>query len=90
MQTFGGFIALQNLLTGHGHPPAIVSISYGESESYLGATFNAYINQLYQLAVMEGVSVFVSSGDAGADTSDQFAFGGTERPERQRLRDYAE
>ena len=70
---FGGFIALQNLLTGHGHPPAIVSISYGESESYLGATFNAYINQLYQLAVMEGVSVFVSSGDAGADTSDQFA-----------------
>ena len=70
---FGGFIAIQNLLTAHGHPPAIVSISYGESESYLGSSFNAYINQLYQLAVMEGVSVFVSSGDADADTSDQFA-----------------
>jgi subtilase family serine protease len=70
---FGGFIAIQNLLTGRGRPPAIISISYGESESYLGSSFNAYINELYQLAVLQGVSVFVSSGDAGADTSDQFA-----------------
>jgi subtilase family serine protease len=70
---FGGFIALQNILTGRGRPPAIVSISYGESESFLGASFNAYINKLYQLAVLQGVSVFVSSGDAGAAQSDQFA-----------------
>lgn len=70
---FGGYIAMQNLLTNGHRPPAIISISYGESESFLGSSFNAYINQLYQLAVFEGVSVFVSSGDAGADTSDQFA-----------------
>jgi subtilase family serine protease len=70
---FGGFIAIQNLLTGKGRPPAIISISYGESESFLGSSFNAYINKLYQLAVFEGVSVFVSTGDAGAATSDQFA-----------------
>ena len=67
---FGGFIALQNLLNAIGTPPAIVSISYGESESYLGASFNAYISSLYQQAVTEGVSVFVSSGDEGAASSD--------------------
>ena len=60
---FGGFIALQNLLNASGTPPAIVSISYGESESDAGASFNAYISALYQQAVTEGVSVFVSSGD---------------------------
>jgi len=43
---FGELIAVQNLLTGPGRPPAIISISYLESESYLGSTFNAYINQL--------------------------------------------
>lgn len=67
---FGGFVAMQNLLTGHRRPPAIISISYSAAESYLGSTFNAYINQLYQLAVLQGVSVFVASGDGGADESD--------------------
>jgi subtilase family serine protease len=67
---FGGFIAIQNLLTGHSRPPAIISISYSAPESYLGSTLNAYINQLYQLAVLEGVSIFVASGDGGADESD--------------------
>ncbi len=70
---FGGFIALQNLLavwspvTPH---PSIVSISFGESEAQNGATGNAYINGLYQTAVAEGVSVFVSAGDEGAASSD--------------------
>jgi subtilase family serine protease len=68
---FGGFIALQNLLTGRGRPPAIISLSYGNSESALGASGNQYIYQLYQLAVFQGVSLFVSAGDSGADTSDQ-------------------
>src|SRR5271157_839709 len=67
---FGVFISLQNFLDSSKTPPAIVSISYGESESYLGASFNAYISSLYQQAVAEGVSVFVSSGDEGAASSD--------------------
>jgi subtilase family serine protease len=67
---FGGFIALQNLLTNGGTPPAIVSISYGESEASVGAAGNAYINGLYQQAALEGVSVFVSAGDQGAAGSD--------------------
>jgi subtilase family serine protease len=66
---FGGFIALQNILATPGHPN-IVSISYGESESELGATENAFISTLYQTAVLEGVSVFVASGDEGAASSD--------------------
>jgi len=70
---FGGFIAMQNLLTGFTPPPAIVSISYGGDETDLGESFMAYINSLYELAVLEGVSVFVSSGDAGAGGSDQFS-----------------
>jgi subtilase family serine protease len=71
--TFGGFIALQNLLNESGTPPGIVSISYGESEAVLGAANNAYINALYQQAVAEGVSVFVSSGDQGSASSDDGA-----------------
>ncbi len=67
---FGGFIALQNLLSESGTPPAIVSISYGEAEASLGASFNLYIKGLYQQAVAEGVSVFVSSGDEGAASAD--------------------
>jgi len=67
---FGGFIALQNLLNESATPPAIVSISYGESESELGSSMNLLINNLYQQAVTEGVSVFVAAGDEGAASSD--------------------
>jgi subtilase family serine protease len=66
---FGGFIALQNLLAAP-NPPAIVSISYGDSEPDNGAAGNAYINSLYQTAAAAGVSVFVSAGDEGAASSD--------------------
>jgi subtilase family serine protease len=66
---FGGFVALQNVLTQTGHPN-IVSISYGESEPEDGATGNLYIYDLYQTAAAEGVSVFVSSGDENASSTD--------------------
>ncbi|MBV8125952.1 MAG: hypothetical protein JO370_17975, partial [Paucibacter sp.] len=67
--TFGGLIALQNLLGGS-KPPAIVSISYGECEAMNGATANAAYSTTYQTAAAEGVSVFVSSGDEGAASCD--------------------
>ena len=69
----GVFIALQNLING-GTPPAIVSSSYDASESVIGAASNAYVYSLYQQAMTEGASVFVSSSDQGAASSDQ-AFG---------------
>ena len=63
-------MALQNLLNENSHPPAVVSISYGECEAVNGAAANAAYNYLFQQAAAEGVSVFVSSGDEGAASCD--------------------
>ncbi len=68
---FGGQIALLNLLNETSSPPAIVSMSYGECEEVSGASLNASFNTTFQQAVTEGVSVFVSSGDADADGCDR-------------------
>ena len=68
--TFGGQIALQNLLNDSKTPPALVSISYGECEEYNGASYNKAFSNLYQQAVTEGVSIFVSSGDEDAASCD--------------------
>jgi subtilase family serine protease len=67
--TFGGFIALQNLLNSTS-PPGIVSISYGVCEAENGASSNASISALYQLAASEGTSVFVAAGDENAASCD--------------------
>ncbi len=67
--TFGGLIAMQNLINGN-RPPAIISISYGECEAGNGATANAAYNATYQQAAVEGVSVFVAAGDEGAASCD--------------------
>ena len=64
--TFGGLIALQNLINASSRPPAIMSISYGQCETQNGASANAAYNSAYQQAVSEGVSVFVAAGDSGA------------------------
>ena len=77
--TFGGLIALQNLVS-QPTPPAIVSISYGECEAENGAAANAAFSSVYEQAVTEGVSVFVAAGDEGAASCDpnaQFASHGT-------------
>ena len=68
--TPGFFIAFQNLVNGVS-PPAIVSSSQGAPESVIGAAFNDSINSLFETAVAEGVSVFVSSGDTGGASTDQ-------------------
>ncbi len=67
--TFGGLIALENLLSSSSHP-AVVSISYGECEAENGAAANAAYSKTYQQAVAEGVSVFVAAGDEGAASCD--------------------
>jgi len=77
--TFGGLIALQNLLNASTTPPALVSMSYGECEATSGAASNAAFNSTFQQAVTEGVSVFVSSGDnatAFCDRDDRLAISG--------------
>jgi subtilase family serine protease len=70
---FGGQIALQNLLntsTKAKPAPAVVSMSYGDCESDNGAAANKSYSTMYQQAVVEGVSVFVSAGDEGAASCD--------------------
>ncbi len=71
--TFGGLIALQNLINTSPNPPAIMSISYGQCETVNGAAANAAYNSAYQQAVAEGVSVFVAAGDSGAAGCDNGA-----------------
>jgi subtilase family serine protease len=69
--TFGGLIAMQNLINQTTTPPPIISVSYGECEAVNGAVSNAAYNSTYQQAVAEGVSVYVAAGDSGAATCDQ-------------------
>ncbi len=71
--TFGGLLALQNLLDG-ANPPPIVSISYGECEAENGAAANAAYNATYEQADALGVSVFVAAGDQGAASCDAGGF----------------
>jgi hypothetical protein len=63
--TFGGQIALQNLINESSTPPAVVSVSYGVCEAFNGNGGNAAFYNTYQQAASEGVSVFVASGDEG-------------------------
>jgi subtilase family serine protease len=63
--TFGGLIALQNLVN-QTTPPQVISMSYGECEAGNGAAANATYNSAYQTGVARGVSIFVSMGDSGA------------------------
>ncbi|HKE29777.1 MAG TPA: protease pro-enzyme activation domain-containing protein, partial [Bryobacteraceae bacterium] len=70
--TFGGLIALQNLINGSA-PPSIVSISYGQCETVNGEAANAAYSYAYQQAVVEGASVFVAAGDSGAAGCDNGA-----------------
>src|SRR5258705_498314 len=64
--TFGGLIAIQNLINASTPPPSIMSISYGQCETVNGAAANTSYNSAYQQAVAAGVSVFVAAGDSGA------------------------
>ncbi len=74
--TFGGLIALQNLVNSP-NPPAIVSVSYGVCEAENGAAGNAAFNAIYQQAVAEGISIFAAAGDEGAASCDAEATGAT-------------
>jgi subtilase family serine protease len=67
--TFGGLIAIQNLINGS-NPPAIISMSYEECEATNGATANAAYNSAYQQGVAEGTSIFVAAGDQAASLCD--------------------
>ncbi len=71
LTTFGGLIATQNLVNGKTIPPAVISISYGDCEAFIGQAANAAFSAVYAQAVTEGVSVFAAAGDAGAAGCDE-------------------
>jgi len=45
---------------------SVMSMSFGLCESALGTTENAFLNDLWQKAAAEGMTVIVASGDSGA------------------------
>jgi hypothetical protein len=63
--TFGGLLAIENLVTS-ATPPSIISQSYGVCETANYLPSNAAFSTAFQTAAAAGVSVFVSSGDAGS------------------------
>jgi subtilase family serine protease len=65
--TFGGLIALLNLVNGSA-PPTLVSMSYSQCEAGAGESGNAAYYAAYQQAVTAGISVFVSAGDSAASS----------------------
>jgi subtilase family serine protease len=64
LATFGGLLAVENLISA-GSPPPIISMSYGVCEVLSGAAANAAFNSAFQSAAAAGVSVFASAGDYG-------------------------
>src|SRR5205085_10574057 len=75
--TFGGLIAIENLINASSQPPAIMSASYSACEAEDGSSSNAAFNSAYQQAASEGVSVFVAAGDGGASSCDNGASAAT-------------
>ena len=71
--TFGPFTAAQNLLSGYSTPmPTVFSLSYGDCEAngFVDGTAEQ-AGDLWSQAAAEGVTVFVSTGDAGSAACDQ-------------------
>lgn len=65
----GLYLAAERAIYGDVAP--IMSISFGACESALGST-NAYLNNLWEQAAAEGITVVVSSGDNGSAGCDDF------------------
>jgi hypothetical protein len=49
---------------------AIMSMSYGECEEFLGASANEFYSNLWSEAAGKGITVFVSTGDTGSASCD--------------------
>lgn len=62
----GIFTALEYAIDTNPPPARVISISYGTCEADNSADAAAYLDDLYGQAAMQGISVFVASGDSGA------------------------
>lgn len=50
----------------YGDIAPVISLSFGQCESALGSSTNAFLNALWEQAAAEGITVMVSSGDSGS------------------------
>ncbi len=64
--SFGGLIAMQNLLNESSPTIGVISMSYGICEAASGNGANAAFYSTFQQAAALGFSAFVSSGDSGS------------------------
>jgi len=74
----GLFLAAEHAVYGNIAP--IMSISFGNCESVLGST-NGFLNQLWEQAAAQGITVMVSTGDNGSagcdnDNDQEYAYQG--------------
>lgn len=74
----GLFLAAEHAVFGNVAP--VMSISFGSCESALGST-NSFLNQLWEQAAAQGITVMVSSGDSGSagcdnDSTQYYAING--------------
>ncbi len=60
----GSYLSAQYIVS-HNLAP-VMSMSFGLCEAALGSSGNNFINSLWQQATVQGISIFVSSGDGGA------------------------
>jgi subtilase family serine protease len=72
--TDGVTLAMTNLINAAA-PPKIISVSYGECETLNSPPGNQFYNTLFEQAAMEGISVFVATGDAGPSDCSYFTNG---------------
>lgn len=62
----GVIIALEHAVYAQPLPARIISISYSTCEADNSTAAAAYVDELFADAAMQGISVFVASGDSGA------------------------
>jgi subtilase family serine protease len=68
--TFGGLVAVVNLVSANTITAPVLSMSYGLCEAANGAANNAAYSYAFQHGAARGVSIFVSSGDSGSRSCD--------------------
>jgi subtilase family serine protease len=67
---FGGvYIAATNLINAPTGRPDVISASYGYGEFFTDAASKTGIDNMWEQADAEGISVFVSTGDSGSNPS---------------------
>jgi pseudomonalisin len=77
-QTIDGILLSAEYAVDHNVAP-IIALSYGECEAHLGFAENAMLAALWEQAAVEGITVVVAAGDAGAaDCDDPAAFAATQ------------